>query len=386
MRKIGFITTSRADFWIQLGLIKEFEKVDHIEIIIFALGMHTSKEYGYTIQDIKKNVQNGRICFSEDILVYGETMEGVSLSMGEATKQMANLLTLNPVDTVVCLGDRFEMYGAVSSVVPFNIPIVHLHGGEVTAGAIDEKFRHAITKLADYHFATCEEYKERIIQMGADSKKVFNVGSLGVESIGKLRLLSPNEIKSHFKIDVTKKYLLATYHPVTTEVEKSEFLIDSFINYLKEIDYEVVLTLGNADTMGKMFRDKLHQAKDEIGERIYIFDTLGATGYFSVAKYCQFVIGNSSSGIIEMASLGKPVVNIGNRQKNRACSDNVIHCESDSESILAAHSEAEKMVGRSFFNIYEKINTAKNIIDILIKSDLKTVYEFNDLNRREHFS
>jgi len=380
--RVGVITTSRADYSIYLPLLKEMEKDDQICLTVFSLGMHNSENYGMTVERIKKD--GFKTVSTEDALVYGHSSDGVSKSVGKTVMQMSDMLKENKQDLIICLGDRFEMFGAVSAVIPFGLPIAHIHGGEITEGAIDEKYRHAITKLADIHFTTCENHKNRVLQMGSVPSQTFNVGSLGVQNLKTVKSLSLDKIEEKFGIDMTKKTILGTYQPVTTETAKSEYMVNEFCKSLEELNYQFVLTLGNADTSGDIFIKKITELGKKNPEKYKIFENLGVEGYVSVMKHSDLVIGNSSSGIIEAASLSKPVVNIGNRQKGRQCSDNVIHCSEESLSILEAVKKAEELVGKSFNNVYEKENTAEEIIIKLKNMTLSPNYKFNDLEGVNH--
>lgn len=372
--KIGVITTSRADYSIYLPLLRKIQSEPKVDLFIFALGMHVNERFGFTYKRILEDGFN--VILSSDILVSEDSSWGISKSLGATTIEMGHLIAENKMDLFLCLGDRFEMFAAVSAVIPFNIPIGHIHGGENTFGAIDEKFRHAITKLSDYHFTSCEKYRKNVIQMGTNPDRVFNVGSLGIENLKNSKIFSLSEIKKEFGIDLEISTILATFHPVTTELEKNNFYISEFYKVIEELDYQFAITLSNADTKGKMFREKLIEMGEKHPERVKVFENLGPEGYPNFLKYCKLMIGNSSSGIVEAASANLPVVNIGNRQKGRACSNNVVHTGYSKEEILDGIQKAEKLIGTKFKNIYEGENPSGKILEILKKIDKKPHYDF----------
>jgi GDP/UDP-N,N'-diacetylbacillosamine 2-epimerase (hydrolysing) len=374
MKKVGIITTSRADYSIFLPLLKELEADCDIILTIFAMGMHVSPKFGFTVERIKSDGFDTIIL--SDSLRYGDSSYGVSRSTGETLVNMSQALSDFPQNIIICLGDRFEMFGAVSAVIPFGIPVIHIHGGETTEGAIDEKYRHAITKLSDVHFTSCEVHKRRVIQMGANPKSVFNFGSLGVENLKTINLLNKDEINEKFGFDVAKKTILGTYQSVTTELEKSEYYVNEFCRAIKELDYQFILTLGNADTAGEVFIDKISRLGKENPEKFKVFENLGIEGYLSTMKLCEMVIGNSSSGLIEAASFNKPVVNIGSRQKGREFNKNVIHTKEDAVSIKNGVFEARKLIGKKFDNIYAQYDTAKRMLEVIKGPQCQLNYHF----------
>jgi len=374
-KSIGVITTSRADFSIYLPLLKKLRDDNEVDLKIFALGMHCSETFGATVSLIRE--QGFEPLCAADTLTYGDTPVGISKSTGETTKEMAQLLENDPVDLIVCLGDRFEMFGAVSAIIPFCTPIAHLYGGEVTAGAIDEKYRHALTKLSDLHLTSCDENSKRVIQMGADPKNVINVGSLGVENMNTQELISKADIFEKYQVDLDTPTVMITYQPVTTKADESEKLITEFLAALDKIEEQCVLTLGNADTNHSLFYNRITEFTSKDPNKYKVFSNLGPVGYPSFLKHIQYMLGNSSSGIIEAASFDIPVVNIGIRQEGRAQSENIINCENSRDAILAAVSKAKELKGQSFTNIYERENSSELIVSALKNFQEKPDYTFH---------
>jgi GDP/UDP-N,N'-diacetylbacillosamine 2-epimerase (hydrolysing) len=280
---------------------------------------------------------------------------------------------------VVILGDRYEMLSVASASLMLQIPIAHIHGGEITEGAIDDALRHAITKLSHLHFASTQMYADRIVQMGEEPNRVFNVGSLGVESIKTLRLLSHEEFEKSIKFKLHKKNILVTYHPQTlsklSAKEQMQELLTAF-DELKET--AIIFTKANADEGGKVINAMIDEYVKENSDRAVAFESLGQLRYFSAIKYVDAVVGNSSSGILEVPSFHKPTVNIGDRQKGRVQAKSIINCKIDSKEIT----EALKQVYDKNFQVllkkthspYESENTSQKIKEIIKKSSFETIF------------
>lgn len=375
-KSIGVISTSRADYSIYYPLLKQLQNDSAFNLKIIALGMHCSQIYGRTVETIIKDGFDVIEC--PDSLVFGNDKAAIVKSMGLTTTYMAEVLKNNAFDLIFCLGDRFEMYAAVSAVVPFCIPIAHIHGGELTEGAIDQKFRNGISKLADYHFVSCEKHLRRIVQMGAARERVWNIGSLGVESLLKESTYSLAEIRQRYNIDLETYTLLCTYHPVSVEPELVQFHVEELVKALEKSREQIVITRTNADTKGDVVYTKMKELEQRLPGKVFFVENLGRIGYASFMKYSGAMIGNSSSGIIEAASFNLPVVNIGNRQKGRETSENVIHCEENEVSILNAIKIAKSFRGRKFTNIYYAENSSLKICNS-IKTNLALDYSFQDL-------
>ena len=365
--RCGFITTSRADFGIYLPLIRAIEQ-EGWKYYVFAGGMHTSPKFGRTVDLIEK--EHG-IEVSEKIksLVDDDSPSGIVQSMGATVTNFGSLWSRykDEVDVVFVLGDRFEMFSAATSLLPYNIPIAHLHGGESTLGAIDDKFRHAITAFSDFHFASTEQHAARVAQIVGSAKKVYNVGALGIDGINLAELYSPDEFSKLFGFNVWEPYALVTYHPETVDLRNEEF-VHELTGALKQLPYKVLCTLPNADTQGSVIRNQLMMFEKEEPSKIKCFENLGQRGYLSAMKYCQMMIGNTSSGIIEAASFNKPVINVGNRQKGRTAGENVLHVPNQTSAIVEAVKFAEKNLGGiQFSNPYGDGTAANKIIGILKK-------------------
>ncbi len=332
MKKICVITATRAEYGLLYWLMKEIENDNELELQLIVTGMHLSPEFGMTVKEIDKEFKvNKKI----EILLSSDSKIGISKSMGLAQISFAEAFDELKPDFVVVLGDRFELIPIVSTAVVFNIPVVHLHGGEATEGLIDEYFRHAVTKMSYLHFTSTEEYRKRVIQMGEEPNRVFNVGAFGLENIYRLNLLSKNELEKELKIKFKEKNILVTYHPETLNVENIRKDFNEVLKALNEFDGMIVFTKANADTGGRVINEMIENFV-KTKQSAYLFDSLGQLKYLSLLQYVDIVLGNSSSGIIEVPSFKKATINIGNRQDGRVRAKSVIDVEANKDDILNA--------------------------------------------------
>lgn len=365
--RIALISCGRSDYSIYLPLIKKLEADPDIELEIIAFGTHVSNFYGHTVDFFKKD---GWVVSEEiESLVLGDSPDSISTSMGLTMIKFSNLWARRKYDCIVALGDRFEMFSAVAASVPFNIPVAHLHGGETTLGAIDDKFRHCITSMSTLHFVTTEDHRQRVSQLLNSNSKIFNVGAPALDNLRELELMTKEEFYSVFGIDLNKPTILITFHPETVHLERNIEYTDELIGALEDIrGYQLLITMPNADTMGTMIREKLNTF---INRNDFAFgvEILGAKGYYSCMEYCSMLLGNTSSGIIEAASFAKYVVNIGDRQKGRSHGPNVIHSRIKKHEILDKISTVETLPKLDRNNIYGN-GTATEKIVRLIKENL----------------
>lgn len=361
---LGFITTSRADFGIYLPLLKKIENSSEHRYFIFAGGMHTAEKFGYSYELIEAHGLS--IDEKIDSLVEDDTAEGLCMSMsktmagyGKQWKKYKEVL-----DIVFILGDRFEMFAASSSLVPFNIPIAHIHGGETTLGAIDDKFRHALSAISDYHFTTNQEHAKKVVSIIGNGERVYDVGALGIDSMVNMNLFSNLEFEESFQFNLSEAFVLSTIHPETVDLENLK-KIEAVLKVFDSLEEKVLCTLPNADTEGTVIRDALLDYERDNPSKIKCFENLGQKGYLTAMKNCSYMLGNTSSGIIEACSFNIPVVNVGDRQKGRLAGDNVVHTGYDLNDILKAVEKAKSFRGREFVNPYGKGDTANQIIEIL---------------------
>ena len=365
MMRIAVLTSSRADYGIYLPLLKKLKSDDFFELKIIAFGTHLSRFHGYTVERIE---QDGfEVEEKLETLILGDSETAISNAIGNTISRFAPLWERlkNDVDLVFALGDRYEMFAAVASSVPFNIRIAHLHGGETTLGAIDNKFRHAITLMSSIHFAATEQYCEKIKHLTGQETHIYNVGALSLDNLDNFQLLSKSAFQEHFKIDLSIPTILTTFHPETVSIEKNEVYAKVLVNTFKELstDYQIIITMPNADTMGSTIRNYFVELSKN-NTKIICVENFGSLGYFSCMKHCEFLLGNTSSGIIEAASMGKYVINIGNRQDGRARSKNVIDVSVNKHEIKKALAKIVDFTYRGQ-NIYHIKNVSDKILKIL---------------------
>jgi GDP/UDP-N,N'-diacetylbacillosamine 2-epimerase (hydrolysing) len=343
MKKICVITGSRAEYgllrWVMQGISDDPE----FDLQIIVTGMHLSPEFGLTYKVIESD---GFIIDRKlEMLTSSDSSVGIAKSMGLGMIGFADALNeLNP-DLIVVLGDRFEIFSAVSAALVAKIPVAHLHGGEATEGLIDEGIRHSITKMSHLHFVAAEAYRQRVIQLGENPDTVFLVGGLGVDSIKRLKLLKRQEIEASLDFKFGQKNLLITFHPVTLEKSSAENQMGELLAALADLrGTKLIFTLPNADTDGRAlikmvqdFVEQHHNAK--------AYTSLGQLTYLSCLSQVDAVIGNSSSGLLEAPSFKKGTINIGDRQRGRLLAKSVINCEPRRVSINSAF---EKLYSREF--------------------------------------
>ena len=334
MKRICIVTGSRAEYGLLRWVMEDIKQSSKLQLQVIVTGTHLSPEFGYTYRDIEAD--QFHIDRKLEILVSSDTPNGVTKSMGLAMISFADALKeLNP-DVVLVLGDRFEIFCAVSAAMVACIPIAHLHGGEVTEGAIDDSIRHSITKMSHLHFTATETYRNRVIQLGEQPDSVFHVGSLGIDSLLRLKLLSRNSLQESLELRLGEKNLLITFHPVTRDKDSSIQQLSELLNALSMLtNTHLIFTMPNADVCGRT----LARMVDDFVENnlnAYAFSSLGQLRYLSCVKHVDGVVGNSSSGIIEVPTLRKGTVNIGDRQLGRIKAESIIDCEPDRDSICEA--------------------------------------------------
>ena len=372
MRKICLITTSRAEYGIQSRLIKDLQNDKEIDFSLLVTGMHVSEKHGNTYKEIEKDGIKITRMFDIGIDEYGD--KNIHKIMATSLIKFTEVLKDILPDIVVVLGDRYEMFMAVLACTILNIPIAHLHGGETTEGAIDEVFRHSMSKASFLHFTSCEEYRKRVIQLGENPENVFNVGSLGVENTKKFELLDKTTLSKELNITFSDKNVLVTFHPVTFEKGQAEYQINELLSALDKLkDTTIIFTKPNADAENEIIANKIDEFV-KTHPLSYVFTSLGAIKYLSLVKYVDAVIGNSSSGIIEVPSFKTATINIGNRQAGRIQAKSVINVIPDSDNILSAinyiYSTEYKKILEQSTNPYEQENTSKKIINILKSCNL----------------
>ncbi|GAA5521900.1 polysialic acid biosynthesis protein P7 [Fodinibius salicampi] len=362
--KIGVLTSSRADFGIYLPLLKQLKEDTSITLKIIAFGTHSSVHHGHTILEIKENGFSNIDTISS--LLTNDDEQSIATSYGLTTIKFADYWSSHTFDLVFCLGDRFEMSAAVQAGVPFGITFAHIHGGETTLGAIDNVYRHQITIASELHFTSTKEYAEKVEELTGTNEKIYNVGSLSLDGITHIELVSQEKFRSKFNIP-EGDYILATFHPETVDSSHNEKYAKEMALALKALSEQfiIVITMPNADTVGSLYRGEIQKLKETYPEHIVAVENFGKENYFSAMNYATLLLGNSSSGIIEAASFGKYVVNVGDRQKGRAQSNNVLNCEFDKSGILETVFKANDLGRYEGENIYFKEDVADNIVRII---------------------
>lgn len=376
-RKICIVTGTRAEYGLMYYLMKEIQSETNLELQIVVTGMHLSPEFGLTYKQIEQDgfVINEKI----EMLLSADTPSSIAKSMGLGVIGFADAFQRLLPDVLVVLGDRFEILAAAQTALVMRIPIAHISGGELTEGAIDDSIRHSITKMSHIHFPSTDEYAQRIVQLGEQPERVFQVGNLGVEAIRKMRLFTENDLSAFYGFSLDKLFLI-TFHPVTLESQTAEKQIGELLSALDHFqDYNIVFTKANADTEGRIINQRIDEYAAMYPERVRSVFSLGQLRYLSTMKYCSVVIGNSSSGIIEAPVFLKPTVNIGDRQKGRLRAESIIDCDPKEEdirnSIYKAISSSFQQRATDTVLKYDGETTSVDIAKIIGTIDLRNMIQ-----------
>lgn len=378
MRKIGVVTSSRADYGIYRSVLEKIQRDSHLELLLFVTGMHLSGDYGNSVDMIE---QDGFPIVARVDVLLSDTPGDIARAMGKGTMGFAKVFEESRPDILLVLGDRFEMHAAAVAAIPFGIPIAHIHGGELTYGAFDEYFRHSLTKLSDLHFASIQVYANRIKQMGEQEDRVFVVGAPGLDYLQAFESYSSEELEKEYNIDLSRPALLVTFHPVTMEQEKTQEYIENLLGALEGFSqYSIIFTQPNADPNNHLIFQSIKAFLDN-HKNAFRVDNFGQKGYFSMMKEAKAMVGNSSSGIIEAASFQLPVVNIGTRQEGRVRARNVIDVgyfvDEIKKGIAAALAEDFKSSLSDVVNPYGDGKACGKIVAILDEINLQEVKHKN---------
>lgn len=385
MRKVCIFTGGRAEYGLLRPLLQELKNDPNIELQLLVSGMHLSPEFGLTYQEIEKD---GYVCSEKvDMVLSSDTPGSIVKSMGLGMIGFSDALERLSPDVLVTLGDRYENMAVVTSAWVCRIPVAHIQGGEKTLGAIDDQFRHCISKLSTLHFVACEEYRKRVVQLGEEPNRVFDVGALNVDALKKIEILSKTELEHQLGISFKKPTILVTFHPVTLEKDTSKDNFSEFLAALDDLDgVNIIFTKTLADTEGRIINKMIDDYVAINKSNTVAFTSLGQLKYVSALNYVDVVAGNSSSGVIETPSFKVPTLNIGKREEGRIMADNLICVEQSKESILTglkkALSKDFKKGLSSMQNPYEKADTGIKIKDILVsyKFTDNTMKDFYDIN------
>ena len=383
MRKICVVTSTRAEYGLLYWLLKEIEADSELKLQLIVTGMHLSPEFGLTYKEIEKEF---KIDKKIEILSSSHTSLDICTDMAKVYEKFAPALAELKPDILVLLGDRYEIFGVAGVASIMQIPIAHIHGGETTQGAFDEAFRHSITKMSHIHFAATNEYANRIIQLGEEPTRVFNVGGPGIENIKKLNLLNKDEFEKSINFKLAKKNILITFHPATLENSSAREQFNELLKALDELDdTNFIFTKANSDTDGDVINKMIDEYVSENSQKAVAFASLGQLRYLSAIKFVDIVLGNSSSGLLEVPSFKKATINIGDRQKGRARASSVIDVRPVKEEILAAikraYSKEFEQTLKDAINPYDGGNPSKKMVKILkeIKLDGILKKKFYDI-------
>lgn len=362
MKKIAVVTATRAEYGILTPLLKAIDADTDLMLDLIITGTHLSEKHGYTKNHIIKD--GFAISHEIPILDSDNTPYGVSVTMSNAIKGFAECFKNDRPDMLVILGDRTEILAIAEAAINERIPIAHIHGGEVTEGAVDDCIRHAVTKMSYLHFTSTEAYRKRVIQLGEAPERVFFVGALSTENILNAPLLSKYEIKSDIGIPDGMLYSVVSFHPVTLENNSAKEQVTALCNAMEnKNEYFYLITIANSDAGGDTVNEMFDQFS-KLHKNVKFVPSLGMIRYLSAVRYAEFVLGNSSSGIIEAPVFGTPTVNIGDRQRGRLMADTVINCNADTSSIIKAI-DRSKSVKRAPTLMYGDGKTSCKIVSVI---------------------
>lgn len=381
-QKVAVFTGTRAEYGLLFWLLKDIQSDPDLALQLLVSGMHLSPEFGETYQQIEKD--GFKIDEKIEILLSSDSAVGTAKSMGLGVLGFSDALARLQPDVLVILGDRFEALAAAQTAMIMRIPIVHLHGGEITEGAYDDAIRHAITKLSYLHGTSTDEYRQRVIQLGEAPERVQNVGAIGLDHLKRADFMSVDELAQSLEFPLTKPFFLVTYHPVTLGDEAPEASFQALLDALEAFpEHQVILTYPNADDGGRRIIPMLEAYAASQPERVLAIPSLGQVRYLSAVKHATAVVGNSSSGIIEVPAFDVPTVDIGARQKGRLAAKSVLHCEANHADIeramLSAVARDYKEPTEAIDNPYGQGNTSGKVIEMIKTLDFNPCKTFHDL-------
>jgi GDP/UDP-N,N'-diacetylbacillosamine 2-epimerase (hydrolysing) len=377
-RKICVVTGSRAEYGLFYPILIKIQESTKLDLQLITTSSHHSIEFGQTY----KQIEDDGFFIDEKIknLCLTDSKSSIVQSAAKVTSLLSGSFEKLKPDLVLLLGDRYETHAAATAAMLMNIPIAHIHGGEITEGSVDEQIRHSITKMSYLHFCSTETYRQRVIQMGEDPIRVFNSGAPGIDNIFNLQLLTKSELEQELDWSFSSNCALFTYHPVTLENSDIENDLASILEILSNFNFNILFTYANADLGGRVINQGIEQFCRINSKKYKVVKNLGQVKYLSAMKHVDLIVGNSSSGIIEAASFKKAVVNIGRRQKGRLKGQNVIDCNITSlgESIELAISKNFRNTINNIDNIYGTGQSAAFIEKKLTKAPLSVIKKFRD--------
>lgn len=381
-RKIAVFTGTRAEYGLLFWLMHDLQASDDFDLQVLVSGSHLSPEFGLTYKEIEQ--QGFSVSRKVEILLSSDTPVGVLKGLGLGLIGFADALEDMSTDALIILGDRFEALAAAQAAMLLGIPILHIHGGEITQGAYDDAIRHAITKLSYLHCTATDKYRDRVIQLGENPDRVFNFGAIGLDHLKRSQLISREELSADLNFDLSEKYLLVTYHPATFASEDPEISFNAIISALEDYsEFKIIFTYPNADEGGRKIISIIEGYVAANSERAIAIKSMGQIRYLSALKYASAVLGNSSSAIIEAPSFYLPSINIGERQKGRIYASSVLHCAADAKSISKTLMESQKKehldLCSNVVNPYGEGNVSNRLVRLLKSVDLKSRKIFYDM-------
>jgi UDP-hydrolysing UDP-N-acetyl-D-glucosamine 2-epimerase len=378
-RKICVITGTRAEYGLLYWLMKEIQADEDLELQIIATGAHLSPEFGLTYKIVEAD--GFKINEKVEMLLSSDTAVGITKSLGLATIGFADAYDRLKPDIVVLLGDRYEILAAAQAALIFGLPVGHIAGGDTTEGAYDEAIRHSISKMAHIHFVTNELSAKRVRQLGENPKYIFNVGSPGIDYIKRVNLLNRRDLEKELGFKFQERNLVVTFHPVTLDCVSSTEQFTELLTALDSLgkDVGVIFTKSNADTEGRSIN---HMIDDYVAghPKSKAYTSLGQVRYLSVISQVDVVVGNSSSGLYEVPTFGKPTVNIGDRQKGRLQTASVLNCKPEASAILQAITTAFNMDCSTVQNPYGDGNSSIRMLSVL-----KSIPDYRALLKKQFF-
>jgi GDP/UDP-N,N'-diacetylbacillosamine 2-epimerase (hydrolysing) len=364
MRKLIYVSGTRADYGLMAKSLKLWDASKKIDVSVCVTGMHLLASYGCTVNDIIND--NLRICSEIKVALHDGSGAEMAKAIADALNSMVDVFAQEKPDMVVVLGDRGEMLAGALAAIHLNIPVVHIHGGE-RSGTIDEPVRHAISKLSHYHLTATDEARERLIRMGELESNVFRVGAPGLDGLLDDARFSRIDLCKEIGFCALEPVVLLVFHSVVQEVESAGEQIRCILKALQEIDIQVVCLMPNSDAGGSIVRAELERANLQQSEpkRLHVVTHLPRPKFVSWMKHVDVMLGNSSSGIIEAASFNTPVVNIGNRQRGRERSRNVIDVDVDGDQIKSAVTDYIRCGCADILNVYGGGNAGEKMLDLI---------------------
>lgn len=377
VKKVAVFTGTRAEYGLLYWLLNDIQADPELQLQLIVSGSHLSPEFGLTYRQIEAD--GFVITEKVEMLLSSDSAVGTVKSMGLALIGLADAFARLQPDVLVLLGDRFEALAAAQSAMLMKIPVLHLHGGEITEGATDDAIRHAITKLSYLHATSTEAYRHRVIQLGEAPERVQNVGAIGLDHLYRSTLLSKEQLAQALNFNLHQPYFVVTYHPVTLADEPPLASFNALLNALDQFkQYQIILTYPNADEGGRQIMTALQHYAAAQPERVLAVASLGQLRYLSAVKHAAAVIGNSSSGIIEIPALNVPTVNIGARQQGRLAAPSVLHCKADASTIKNTIELALNHSLKAVNNPYGQGNASARVIQMIKHLQFDPVKTFYD--------